>query len=59
MNVEEAIQSNEAVLLAGLAAQVKLRVQRGADVYDILADEVPTALHADLVEALDRLGVLV
>jgi hypothetical protein len=50
-------QTTETILLAGLLAAIKANLQAGADLYEIL-DELPGEIHADIVEGLDRLGLI-
>jgi hypothetical protein len=51
-------EEQERLFRAALLAMIKIRVtQDGADVLDVL-DEIPPAIHADVVEGLVRLGLL-
>ncbi|XVU25822.1 hypothetical protein ACQPZJ_01820 [Actinoplanes sp. CA-054009] len=50
-------QANEMILLAGLVATIKIRVDAGADLYEIL-DTIPGEIHSDVVEGLHRLGMI-
>lgn len=55
LEIEE--QTTEAILLAGLLAQIRTGVRAGADVFDLL-DHIPREIHADVIEGLDRLGLI-
>lgn len=54
---DEGSAGREKILAAGLAAQAKQYAKRGGDVYEML-ESCPASAHADVVEILNRQGVL-
>lgn len=47
----------EQALTAGIVALIKIRIEAGADAYDIL-EEIPSGIHAEIIEELARRNMI-